>query len=137
MKYLNNSRNFTNDISNKNSFISLKNEINRKIKETLFDEKSLFLSSSFNYFCTSYKISELTEEGKNISHLLDNISTLNDEEIIENNSIVSNNGQKQLVPSTESKKNQNQERVNQKKKNPPLSSANTQRFPVVKKISKK
>jgi hypothetical protein len=104
VKYLNNSRNFTNDISNKNSFISLKNEINRKIKETLFDEKSLFLSSSFNYFCTSYKISELTEEGKNISHLLDNISTLNDEEIIENNSIVSNNGQKQLVPSTESKK---------------------------------
>ena len=92
---MNNSRNFTNDISNKNSFISLKNEINEKIKETLFDEKSLFLSSSFNYFCNNYKSTELAKEGKNISNLLDNISTLNEEEIIENNSI---------GPSTESKK---------------------------------
>ena len=100
---MNNSRNFTNDISNKISFISLKNEINEKIKETLFDEKSLFLSSSFNYFCTNYKSTELAEEGKNISNLLDNISTLNEEEIIENNSIGSN-GQKGILPSTESKK---------------------------------
>ena len=100
---MNNSRNFTNDISNKISFISLKNEINEKIKETLFDEKSLFLSSSFNYFCTNYKSTELAEEGKNISNLLDNISTLNEEEKIENNSIVSN-GQKAILASTESKK---------------------------------
>ena len=101
---MNNSRNFTNDISNKNSFISLKNEINKKIKETLFDEKSLFLSSSFNFFCSNYNSQELTEEGKNISNLLDNISTLNEEEILENNSIVSNGQNKALLGSTESKK---------------------------------
>lgn len=101
---MNNSRNFTNDISNKLSFISLKSEINKKIKETLFDEKSLFLSSSFNFFCSNYNSQELTEEGKNISNLLDNISTLNEEEILENNSIVSNGQHKALLGSTESKK---------------------------------
>ena len=42
----------------------MKNEINEKIKETLFDEKSLFLSSSFNYFCNNYKSTELAKEDK-------------------------------------------------------------------------
>ena len=81
---MNNTRNFTNDISNKTSFISLKNEINKKIKETLFDDNSLFLSSSFNYFCSNYNSIDLVEEGKNISNILDNISTNNEEEINEN-----------------------------------------------------
>lgn len=88
---MNNTRNFTNDISNKTSFISLKNEINKKIKETLFDDNSLFLSSSFNYFCSNYKSIDLIEEGKKISNILDNISTNNEEEINENynsNSVV-------------------------------------------------
>jgi len=58
---MNNSRNFTNDISNKNSFISLRNEINKKIKETLFDENLLFISSSFNSFCTTYDSLELVD----------------------------------------------------------------------------
>ena len=90
---MNNTRNFTNDISNKTSFISLKNEINKKIKETLFDDNSLFLSSSFNYFCSNYKSIDLIEEGKKISNILDNISTNNEEEINENynsNSVVIN-----------------------------------------------
>ena len=82
---MNNPRNFSNDISNKDSFISLKDEINKKIKETLFDQNLLFLSSSFNYFCSNYKTGELLEEAKNISNLLDNLSTLNEEEKIENN----------------------------------------------------
>ena len=86
---MNNSRNFTNGISNKNSFISLKNEINKKIKETLFDDNSLFLSSSFNYFCSNFKSVDLALEGKNISNILDNISTINEEEILEHNSISS------------------------------------------------
>ena len=91
VKYINNSRNFTNDISNKFSFISLKKEINKKIKETLLDDTSLFLSSSsFNYVCSNYNSIELVEEGKNISSLLDNISTLNEEQIVENSSTVSN-----------------------------------------------
>ena len=81
---MNNTRNFTNDISNKASFISLKNEINKKIKETLFDDNSLFLSSSFNYFCSNYKSIDLIEEGKNISNILDNLSANNEEEINEN-----------------------------------------------------
>ena len=85
---MNNTRNFTNDISNKTSFISLKNEINKKIKETLFDDNSLFLSSSFNYFCSNYKCIDLVEEGKNVSNILDNITTNNKEEI--NESINSN-----------------------------------------------
>jgi len=71
VKYMNNSRNFTNDISNKNSFISLRNEINKKIKETLFDENLLFISSSFNSFCTTYDSLELVNEAKNISNLID------------------------------------------------------------------
>ena len=84
---MNNSRNFTNDISNKNSFISLKNEINKKIKDTLFDDNSLFLSSSFNYFCSNFKSDDLAQEGKNISNILDNKSTINEEDMIEHNSI--------------------------------------------------
>ena len=64
---MNNSRNFTNEISNKKSFIALKEEINKKIKETLFDQNLLFLSSSFNYFCSTYNSGELSEEAKNIS----------------------------------------------------------------------
>ena len=66
---MNNSRNFTNEISNKKSFIALKEEINKKIKETLFDQNLLFLSSSFNYFCSTYNSGELSEEAKNISNL--------------------------------------------------------------------
>ena len=88
---MNNSRNFPPDTSNKSSFISLKKEINKKIKDTLFDDNSLFLSSSFNYFCSNYKSIDLIEEGKKISNILDNISTNNEEEINENynsNSVV-------------------------------------------------
>ena len=84
---MNNSRNFTNEISNKKSFIELKEEINKKIKETLFDQNLLFLSSSFNYFCSTYNSGELSEEAKNISNLLDNLSNNNEEEKIENNYI--------------------------------------------------
>ena len=61
---MNKTRNFTNDISNKISFISLKNEINKKIKETLIDDNSPFLSLSFNYFCSNYKSIDLIKEGK-------------------------------------------------------------------------
>ena len=82
---MNNTRNFTNDIANKTSFISLKNEINKKINETLFDDNSLFLSSSFNYLCSNYKSLDLIEEGKNISSILDNISSTNNEEKINEN----------------------------------------------------
>ena len=82
---MNNTRNFTNDIANKASFISLKNEINKKINETLFDDNSLFLSSSFNYLCSNYKSLDLIEEGKNISSILDNISSTNNEEEINEN----------------------------------------------------
>lgn len=77
---MNNSRNFSPEISNKNSFISLKNEINSKIKESLFDDNSLFLSSSFNYLCSNYNTEELPEEGSNICNLLDNLSSLDEEE---------------------------------------------------------
>ena len=87
---MNNSRNFTTDISNKSSFISLKDEINKKIKETLFDENLLFISSSFNSFCSAYDSSELMDEAKNISNLIDNISATNEEGKNENNSIASN-----------------------------------------------
>ena len=101
-----NSRNFANDISNKSSFISLRNEINKKIKDTLFDENSLFLSSSFNFFCSNYNSIELTQEGKNISILIDNLSTLNDEEILENNS--STNGNPKMKIDSENKKKFNE-----------------------------
>ena len=86
---MNNSRNFTNDISNKSSFLSLKNEIHKKIKDTLFDNNSLFLSSSFNEFYTNGKISLLDEEGKKLSDILGNLNSINQEEIQENNDIMS------------------------------------------------
>ena len=85
---MNNSRNFTQDISNKYSFISLKNEINSKIKESLFDDNSLFLSSSFNYFCSNYNSFELSQEGINISNLINSIPLLNENEALGN---ISNN----------------------------------------------
>ena len=84
---MNNSRNFTNEISNKNSFVSLKDEINKKIKETLFDQNLLFLSSSFNDFCSSYNSGNLLDEAKNISNLIDNLPGINEEEKIENISL--------------------------------------------------
>ena len=84
---MNNSRNFTNEISNKNSFVSLKEEINKKIKETLFDQNLLFLSSSFNEFCSTYNSVSLLDEAKNISNLIDNLPGINEEEKIENISL--------------------------------------------------
>ena len=78
---MNNSRNFTNEISNKNSFVSLKEEINKKIKETLFDQNLLFLSSSFNDFCSSYNGGNLLDEAKNISNLIDNLPGIEEEKI--------------------------------------------------------
>ena len=112
---MNNSRNFTNDISNKSSFISLKTEINKKIKETLFDDNSLFLSTSFNYFCNNYKSIELVKEGISITNLLDNKLSLNEEESnknsnsINNNPIMIANGQNaNLGGSSESKKKVNE-----------------------------
>ena len=93
---MNNSRNFANEISNKGSFISLKEEINKKIKETLFDQNLLFLSSSFNYFCSNYDSGELVNEAKNISDLLDNLSMSNEEEKIENNFLPDNPSTKEI-----------------------------------------
>ena len=93
---MNNSRNFANEISNKNSFISLKEEINKKIKETLFDQNLLFLSSSFNYFCSNYNSQELLDEAKNISDLLDNLSMPNEEEKNENNFLAYNPNTKEI-----------------------------------------
>ena len=100
---MNNSRNFANDIYNKSSFIALKNEINKKIKETLFDENSLFLSSSFNYFCSNYNIMDLEEEGKNISNIIENKSIINEEQLYENN-CVDHIEKKALSQGNESKK---------------------------------
>ena len=96
VKYMNNSRNFANEISNKNSFISLKEEINKKIKETLFDQNLFFLSSSFNYFCSNYNSQELLDEAKNISDLLDNLSMPNEEEKNENNFLAYNPNTKEI-----------------------------------------
>ena len=93
---MNNSRNFANEIANKNSFISLKEEINKKIKETLFDQNLLFLSSSFNYFCSNYNSQELLNEAKNIADLLDNLSMPNEEEKNENNLLAYNPSTKEI-----------------------------------------
>ena len=87
---MNNSRNFTNEISNKNSFVALKEEINKKIKETLFDQNLLFLSSSFNDFCSSYNGRNLLDEAKNISNLIDNLPGI-EEEKMENISLPPSN----------------------------------------------
>ena len=81
---MNNSRNYTPDISNKHSFASLKNEINIKIKDSLLDDNSLFLSSSFNYFCSNYNSSELSQERFNISNLINSIPLLDEDEDLGN-----------------------------------------------------
>jgi len=82
VKYLNNSRNFANDISNKESFLSLKEEISKKIKETLFDDDSFFSSSSFDIYSNNDTFDYLFEEGKNLSDLID-IKPLVNEEMIQ------------------------------------------------------
>ena len=61
----------------------------------MFDDSSLFLSSSFNYFCSNYNTIELVEEGKKISNLIDKISNLNEDQI-ENNSTTSNGQNNEL-----------------------------------------
>ena len=81
-KHVNNSRNFTPDISNKHSFASLKSEINEKIKDSLFDDSSLFLSSSFNYFCLNYNSKDLSKEGIDISNSINNLSLMEDDEAL-------------------------------------------------------
>jgi hypothetical protein len=87
-KHMNNVRNFTSEISNKNSFISLKAEINKKIREILFDNNYLFSSSSFNIFCSNYNSAGLAKEGINICNLLDNLSSLDEEgDALKNNSV--------------------------------------------------
>ena len=85
---MNNVRNFTSEISNKNTFITLKAEINKKIRETLFDDNYLFSSSSFNIFCSNYNSTGLAKEGINICNLLDNLSSLDEEgDALKNNSV--------------------------------------------------
>ena len=87
-KHMNNVRNFTSEISNKNSFISLKAEINKKIRDTLFDHNYLFSSSSFNIFCSNYNSAGLAKEGINICNLLDNLSSLDEEgDALKNNNV--------------------------------------------------
>ena len=81
-KHVNNSRNFTPDISNKHSFVSLKNEINEKIRDSLFDDNSLFLSSSFNYFCLNYNSNSLSKEGIDIYNSIHNLSSMEDDEAL-------------------------------------------------------
>ena len=107
---MNNSRNFPPDTSNKSSFISLKKEINKKIKDTLFDDNSLFLSSSFNFFCSNYNCSELAQEGKNISNLIENLPFLSEEKaLVENSSNIitpekeKNKSNKKLIDSEDDK----------------------------------
>ena len=72
-KYINNPRNFPNDISNKKSFTDLKNAIKNKILETLFDDNSLFSSNAFNYFCSNELNYSFETEGKNIIKEIDSI----------------------------------------------------------------
>ena len=93
---MNNYRNFSPDISNKNSFISLKDEISKKIKEALFDHNSLFSSSSFNFFCSNYNNTEIVQEGINISKLLDNLSSLEYGDTLGNHINISNKKDEKL-----------------------------------------
>lgn len=96
---MNNPRNFSPDASNKSSFLSLKKEINKKIKETLFDDNCLFYSSSFNFFCSNYNSSELTQEGINLSNLIDNLPLLNKEEALEDDLNIKKNKENEKIKS--------------------------------------
>ena len=101
-KHVNNSRNFTPDISNKHSFASLKSEINEKIKDSLFDDSSLFLSSSFNYFCLNYNSKELSKEGMDISNSINNLSLMEDDEALRDTKNITKEKHKSIKKLSES-----------------------------------
>ena len=101
-KHVNNSRNFTPDISNKHSFASLKSEINEKIKDSLFDDSSLFLSSSFNCFCSNYNSKELSKEGMDISNAIYNLSLIEDDEALRDTNNISKEKNKCIKKLSES-----------------------------------
>ena len=101
-KHVNNSRNFTPDISNKHSFASLKSEINEKIKDSLFDDSSLFLSSSFNCFCSNYNSQELSKEGIDISNAIYNLSLIEDDEALRDTKNISKEKNKSIKKLSES-----------------------------------
>ena len=72
-KYLNNSRNFQNEISNTKSFIDLNNFLNKKIIETLFDYNMI----SNNIINEDKKNMHLNEEEDEIYDIINKIETLN------------------------------------------------------------
>jgi hypothetical protein len=72
-KYLNNSRNFQNEISNTKSFIDLNNFLNKKIIETLFDYNMI----SNNIINEDKKNMYLNEEDDEICDIINKIETLN------------------------------------------------------------
>jgi hypothetical protein len=72
-KYLNNSRNFQNEISNTKSFIDLNNFLNKKIIETLFDY-NMITNSIIN---EDKKNLHLNEEEDEIYDIINKIETLN------------------------------------------------------------
>ena len=72
-KYLNNSRNFQNEISNTKSFIDLNNFLNKKIIETLFDYNMI----SNNIINEDKKNIHLNEEEDEIYDIINKIETFN------------------------------------------------------------
>mgnify|MGYP006873053210 CR=1 FL=1 len=72
-KYLNNSRNFQNEISNTKTFIDLNTFLNKKIIETLFDY-NMITNSIFN---EDKKDRHLKEEEDEIYEIINKIETLN------------------------------------------------------------
>jgi hypothetical protein len=72
-KYLNNSRNFQNEISNTKTFIDLNNFLNKKIIETLFDYNMI----TNNIINEDKKDMHLNEEEDEIFDIINKIETLN------------------------------------------------------------
>ena len=72
-KYLNNSRNFQNEISNTKTFIDLNNFLNKKIIETLFDYNMI----TNNIINEDKKNMYLNEEEDEIYDIINKIETLN------------------------------------------------------------
>lgn len=72
-KYLNNSRNFQNEISNTKTFIDLNNFLNKKIIETLFDYNMI----TNNIINEDKKDIHLNEEEDEIYDIINKIETLN------------------------------------------------------------
>ena len=85
-KYLNNSRNFQNEISNTKTFIDLNNFLNKKIIETLFDY-NMIINNILNEDKKDMHLKEKEDEIYDIINKIENLNINNNTKLSNSNTI--------------------------------------------------